>query len=101
MDVSFERAGPGGLGLGKQPPGAPRSGGGAGGRTPQPVVYVEPRARPHVGLARHLIRRKNAMMCPFCHQNVDDPCSSPKQVEQRAEAHVERCEQALKDEDQG
>lgn len=37
------------------------------------------------------------MMCPFCKQDVDNPCGSTGQMEQRAADHVERCEKALRD----
>ena len=35
------------------------------------------------------------MMCPFCKQDVNDPCRDAAQIEQRAQNHVERCERAL------
>ncbi|MEZ0167260.1 hypothetical protein [Microvirga sp. TS319] len=35
------------------------------------------------------------MKCQFCHQDVDDPCHDPQQMQQRAMNHVERCERAL------
>lgn len=35
------------------------------------------------------------MKCPFCHQDVDNPCHDAQQMEQRATSHVERCERAL------
>lgn len=38
------------------------------------------------------------MECSFCHQNVPDPCQDTQQVHQRAEEHVERCEDAEKEE---
>lgn len=35
------------------------------------------------------------MMCQFCKQDVDNPCHSMQEVQQRASHHVERCEKAL------
>jgi hypothetical protein len=35
------------------------------------------------------------MQCPFCHQDVADPCHNTQEMEQRATSHVERCEHAL------
>lgn len=35
------------------------------------------------------------MKCQFCHQDVDDPCHTAQQMQQRAMGHVERCERAL------
>lgn len=37
------------------------------------------------------------MMCQFCKQDVDQPCRTTQDVEQRAEKHIDRCENALKD----
>jgi hypothetical protein len=36
------------------------------------------------------------MMCPFCKQEVDEPCRSTVEVQRRASDHVERCDQALR-----
>jgi hypothetical protein len=41
------------------------------------------------------------MMCHFCHQDVDQPCQDRRDVEQRAESHIDRCETALKDGEAG
>lgn len=44
------------------------------------------------------------MVCPYCKQDVDQPCDSMQDVQQRASDHVERCEKALnrqKDASQG
>jgi hypothetical protein len=38
------------------------------------------------------------MECNFCHQDVPDPCKDASQVHDRAAAHVERCEDAEKEE---
>jgi hypothetical protein len=35
------------------------------------------------------------MMCAFCRQDVSDPCHTIHEMQQRAEHHVERCEQAM------
>ncbi|WP_457093665.1 hypothetical protein [Microvirga sp. P5_D2] len=37
------------------------------------------------------------MRCQFCHLDVENPCRSTEQVQQRAADHVERCEHALHD----
>lgn len=39
--------------------------------------------------------KEAAMKCQFCHQDVDDPCHTAQQMQQRAMGHVERCERAL------
>jgi hypothetical protein len=39
------------------------------------------------------------MMCHFCKQDVDQPCQTTQDVEQRAEKHIDRCENALKSQD--
>ncbi len=39
------------------------------------------------------------MICQFCKQDVDNPCRNTEQVQQRAEDHVDRCENALKKSD--
>jgi hypothetical protein len=44
------------------------------------------------------------MVCQYCKQDVDKPCHTMKEVQQRAADHVERCEKALnrqKDASQG
>ena len=44
------------------------------------------------------------MVCSYCKQDVNDPCRSMQEVQQRADAHVERCEKACsrqKDASQG
>ena len=41
------------------------------------------------------------MECNFCHQDVPDPCKDTTQLHARAEEHVERCEDAEKEEDIG
>lgn len=35
------------------------------------------------------------MVCQYCKQDVDKPCHSMHDVQQRASDHVERCEKAL------
>ena len=35
------------------------------------------------------------MLCRFCHQDVDQPCQTAAEVEERAAWHVDRCEGAL------
>ncbi len=35
------------------------------------------------------------MMCPYCKHDVENPCHSMQEVQQRASAHVERCERAF------
>jgi hypothetical protein len=37
------------------------------------------------------------MICPFCQQDVNDPCHDRQELRQRAMSHVDRCERALKD----
>ncbi len=44
------------------------------------------------------------MVCQYCKQDVDKPCHTMEDVQQRASDHVERCEKALnrqKDASQG
>ena len=36
------------------------------------------------------------MICPFCKQDVDDPCHNTVEMQHRAGEHIERCERALK-----
>jgi hypothetical protein len=36
------------------------------------------------------------MICPFCKQDVDAPCQNTVEMQQRASAHIDRCEMALK-----
>jgi len=36
------------------------------------------------------------MICPFCKQNVEQPCHSVVEMQRRASGHVEHCETALK-----
>jgi hypothetical protein len=36
------------------------------------------------------------MICPFCKQEVDEPCRIPVEMQQRAEDRVKRCNKALK-----
>jgi hypothetical protein len=35
------------------------------------------------------------MICPFCRQDVSDPCHDIQEIQQRAARHIDRCEQAL------
>ncbi len=44
----------------------------------------------------HTIGKAGQMMCPFCKQEVDEPCRSTVEVQRRASDHVERCDQALR-----
>jgi hypothetical protein len=37
------------------------------------------------------------MMCQFCKQDVDQPCENAQDVHQRAMNHVERCENAFRE----
>jgi len=37
------------------------------------------------------------MICAFCQQDVNDPCHDSQEMRQRAMTHIDRCEQALKD----
>jgi hypothetical protein len=39
---------------------------------------------------------EDAMICPFCKENVDAPCRNTVEIQQRAADHVARCEHALK-----
>jgi len=44
------------------------------------------------------------MMCPYCKHDVENPCHSLREVQQRATDHVERCGKAFnrqKDASQG
>ncbi len=44
------------------------------------------------------------MVCQYCKQDVEKPCHTIQDVQQRASDHVERCEKALnaqKDASQG
>jgi hypothetical protein len=44
------------------------------------------------------------MMCPYCKQDVNDPCTDMQEVQQRAADEVERCKRAYnrqKDASQG
>jgi hypothetical protein len=36
------------------------------------------------------------MICPFCQENVDNPCHNTQEMQRRASRHVGRCEKALK-----
>lgn len=36
------------------------------------------------------------MICQFCKQEIERPCSSMHEVRQRAQDHVPQCEKALK-----
>jgi hypothetical protein len=36
------------------------------------------------------------MICSFCQQDVNEPCHSLQEMQQRADSHIERCENALK-----
>jgi hypothetical protein len=36
------------------------------------------------------------MICPFCKQEVDNPCRNTVEMQQRANSHIERCNPALK-----
>jgi hypothetical protein len=37
------------------------------------------------------------MICAFCHQDVKDPCHDIQEIHQRAMSHIDRCEEALRD----
>jgi hypothetical protein len=37
------------------------------------------------------------MICQFCRQDVQDPCRDTRDMRQRAMDHVDRCENALKE----
>jgi hypothetical protein len=37
------------------------------------------------------------MRCQFCHLDVETPCRSIEQMQQRAADHLERCEHAKQD----
>lgn len=34
------------------------------------------------------------MMCPFCNQDVANPCHNIQEMQQRAASHIDRCERA-------
>ncbi len=36
------------------------------------------------------------MICPFCKQEVDEPCRNTVEMQRRASDHIERCDNALK-----
>jgi hypothetical protein len=36
------------------------------------------------------------MICPFCKQEVDEPCRNTVEMQRRAADHIERCDQALR-----
>jgi len=36
------------------------------------------------------------MKCQFCNQEVENPCQSVQEMQQRALSHIARCENALK-----
>jgi hypothetical protein len=36
------------------------------------------------------------MICPFCKQEVDEPCRNTVEMQRRASDHIERCDKALK-----
>jgi hypothetical protein len=36
------------------------------------------------------------MICPFCKQEVDEPCHNTVEMQRRARDHIERCDKALK-----
>jgi len=36
------------------------------------------------------------MVCPFCKQDVDDPCHNTVEMQQRADEHIVRCDKALR-----
>ena len=37
------------------------------------------------------------MVCAFCHQDVKAPCHDTQEISQRAMSHIDRCEEALRD----
>ena len=37
------------------------------------------------------------MICAFCHQDVKDSCHDIQEIRQRAMSHIDRCEEALRD----
>ena len=50
-----------------------------------------------LALRTRTIRRTKPMICPFCHQDVKDPCHDVQEMRHRAMSHVDRCEKALKE----
>jgi len=36
------------------------------------------------------------MICPFCKQEVDEPCRNTVEVQRRANENIERCDKALR-----
>lgn len=36
------------------------------------------------------------MICPFCKQEVDEPCRNTVEMQRRASDHIERCDKALR-----
>jgi hypothetical protein len=49
-------------------------------------------------LAQHTdtIKKAGQMMCPFCKQEVDEPCKNTVEMQRRASDHIERCNKAMK-----
>jgi hypothetical protein len=39
------------------------------------------------------------MICPFCKQEVDEPCRNTLEMQRRASGHIERCDKALKNQE--
>jgi hypothetical protein len=56
----------------------------------------EPRSCIFVGLTHPVTREAGPMICPFCKQEVDEPCHNTVEMQRRARDHVERCDKALK-----
>jgi hypothetical protein len=36
------------------------------------------------------------MICPFCKQDLENPCHNTVEMQQRASEHIDRCKMALK-----
>ena len=66
---------------------------------------LQPASRSGVGLSyRSPDEERAPMVCPYCKHDVDNPCHTIQEVQQRASDQVERCERALnrqKDASQG
>jgi len=56
----------------------------------------EPWSRTFVGLTAPTNKETSPMICQFCHQDVKNPYHDVQEMRQRAMRHVDRCEEALK-----
>jgi len=56
----------------------------------------EPGSGIFVGLTCPVSEEVESMMCPFCKQEVDEPCRNTVEMQRRASDHIERCDKALK-----